>query len=415
MICVTRGLRLNTFHKYLLIAVTGVSVVSDSMLIPFYPQFFSSVYQITNPSYVGLYLSVYCLVVMVAFPLWANIAKRYSVLHILLVSQTLAAVMSVACFNAKSVSDFWLFSLCMMLCKASYLLIYPFIMSRESDAEHGGTIGFLGVVVEFGAIFGALSGGVLLQWFNPKNAFLLMAVGDVLQVLVCLYLIYLGVGRVAINSSIAQKELGFQKENTLSNERSISILVKLSFVKLIFFFSAYLTYHFFTTYWSLRSPNSSILFSAVVFAIPAVMALSGLLFNAWRGNEIQTSSLSFSMMLAAIGVLLQTSPALWLVVLGRIVFGWALFQCLVRLDILLFRFSSPDFYAQDYSVVRIAQSIGVLVAVFVAGSIANSVGAEWLFVASGVGISVALFMFTVLFSGGGVFFKSRFKVSGEAQ
>ncbi|MBX2858094.1 MAG: MFS transporter [Cellvibrionaceae bacterium] len=378
---------MTSLQKSLLIAVTAVSVVSDSMLIPFYPQYFAQVFQIDDPYYIAKYLAIYCLVVMLAFPLWAQLAKWVAVLPLLVLTQMLAALMSVACFMASDIHWFWLSSLLMMFCKASYLLVYPFLLSRERAEKHGSTIGLLAVVVEFGAIFGALSGGVLLAWFDPRQAFLMMAGGDLLQIIVCLGLMAQGV------------DSRHRKSGNFAVPAQKSALAKLATVKLLFFFSAFLGYHFFTQYWASVSGRQHPVLAAAVFAIPAAMALLGLLINHYRGRALKVSALIYTVILAAVGALLQAAPEPALVILGRLIFGWALFQSFVRFDLLLFQCSHPTRYTQDYSLVRMAQSTGVLLAVYAAGAIVVLWGGAWLFIASAMGLCASLILFVILFYG----------------
>jgi MFS transporter, DHA1 family, multidrug resistance protein len=74
---------------------------------------------------------------------------------------------------------------------------------------------------------------------------------------------------------------------------------------------------------------------------------------------------------------------LWIIA-GRVIFGWALFQIVVRLDVTMFSLSTPASYAADYSVVNFFQNVGVLLASFAAGAIVHDTGLRApFFVASG--------------------------------
>ena len=54
--------------KASLVLMTVIAVVSDSMLHPFYPQYFAVVLGVTDPRHVGLYIAACSLTVMLAFP-----------------------------------------------------------------------------------------------------------------------------------------------------------------------------------------------------------------------------------------------------------------------------------------------------------------------------------------------------------
>lgn len=400
---------MSPIFKRLLIIVTAVSVISDSMLIPFYPQYFAEVFAINDEQYVGFYLAVYCLVVMLAFPLWAALAKRMNLLQLLVITQLAAGVLSVGCYWATDLAVFWAISMLMMLFKASYLLVYPFILSREAEQNHGATIGVLAVITEFCAILGALAGGVMLQWFEARQAFLVMAAGDFIQTAACIWLIRQGMDAqspaikeeeqvwVTQGALHAPDETKAVPDNTPGNGLMAgATMLKLSVLMLLFYFSAFLSYHFFIRYWGQLSTYNGELVSAVVFAIPAFMALLGLWYNHRSRRQIRIhSGLATAIVLTAIGALMQSiENELWLLI-GRCLFGWALFQAIVRLDLLLFQLSTPKSYAEDYSRIRISQSLGVLLAAYAAGSIMATLGGQWMFVlsAAGLGISFICFIF----------------------
>jgi len=405
---------MNLSFKWILITVTAISVVSDSILIPFYPQFFADVFNVADSQYVGFYLAVYCLVVMLAFPVWAAVAKRVSLLQLLVYTQLVAGVLSVLCYWATSLSLFWGLSLAMMLFKASYLLVYPYLLSLEAKHEHGTTIGVLAVVVEFGAIFGALIGGVMLQWFDARQAFLVMAAGDFIQMAVCFWLVTWGKEKMPSQANSVDEALAVEasqqsdlQTGTATMPMRGGTVFKISVVMLLFYFSAFLTYHFFTQYWSSFSIYDGELVSSVVFAIPAFMALLGLWFNqrSQKPLEVHTGLMS-AVLLGAVGILLQgVQHEIWIVI-GRCLFGWAIFQAIVRLDLLLFQLSSPETYATDYSKIRISQSLGVLLAAYAAGFIVAERGGQVMFIVSSVGLIITIIGFVYLF-------KTEIKASKE--
>ena len=88
---------------------------------------------------------------------------------------------------------------------------------------------------------------------------------------------------------------------------------------------------------------------------------------------------------------------LLLVVLGRFVYGWALFQSMVRLDALLFQFSTPDSYSLEFSKANLFQGLGVLFASLSAGSLVAQFGAQVTFVLAAGGFVSAVLLYALLF------------------
>jgi len=369
--------------KFFLVAMIVVSVISDSMLIPFYPQFFAAAFSITSPQHVGLYLSASCFAVMLAFPLWAAAAKHMPVLRLLIYTQFAAGVLSILCYQSGSLPDFWFVSLLMMVFKASYLLIYPFVMSLEHKDKHGGTIGLLSVIVHLGAIAGAGIGGFALDLFEPRLVFLLMSVGDFLQMLVCAFL--LGKDKTAHPAQQHPSEPA-----TTGN-----LVYRLGLIMLLFYFSVYLIRPFFSRYWESISAWNGGIVTGLVFAIPGAIALLALCIN--KSMRSSKHGIVSAFLLGMFGLLLQASGQQAIVLLGRCLFGWALFQATVRLDLLLFEVSTPASYAADFSKIYFFQSLGALIASYTAGSLVAAQGLQIPFIAGALGLALTAFLYALLF------------------
>jgi len=374
---------MNSPLKFFLVAMVAVSVISDSMLVPFYPQFFAAAFSITAPQHVGLYLSASCFVVMLAFPLWAAAAKHIPVLRLLIYTQFAAGVLSVLCYESGSLPEFWFVSLLMQVFKGSYLLIYPFVMSLEHKDRHGGTIGLLSVIVHLGAIAGAGIGGFALDLFEPRLVFLLMSVGDFLQMLVCAFL--LGKDKTAHPAQQHPSEPA-----TTGN-----LVYRLGLIMLLFYFSVYLIRPFFSRYWESISAWNGGIVTGLVFAIPGAIALLALCIN--KSMRSSKHGIVSAFLLGMFGLLLQASGQQAIVLLGRCLFGWALFQATVRLDLLLFEVSTPASYAADFSKIYFFQSLGALIASYTAGSLVAAQGLQIPFIAGALGLALTAFLYALLF------------------
>jgi MFS transporter, DHA1 family, multidrug resistance protein len=371
-----------------LLLMTGIAVVSDSLLHPFYPQYLARVFGVTDPTQVGRYIATCSLTVLTAFPLWALVARRVHVLALLVATQLAAGAFSLACAVTQSLFTFWLLSVGMMLCKASYLLIYPYVMSHEDKERHIGTIGLLAFVVYFGNILAALLSGVIFELLEPRWLFSIMALADGFQVLLCLYWLRGEPSRPQATATLA----------SLQSAQALPplLLLKLGAVMFVLYFSAYLSEPFFAAYWESLIASHNRILSGVVFAIPGLAALSALWVNGHTrfGRAGAFAGIVPAIALGIVGLLLQASGSMWLVVAGRFLYGWALFQAMVRLDRLLFRASTPETYATDFSKANLFQGLGVLVAGSSAGSLVLSFGTRipLLVAAAGFGLGAALFI-----------------------
>jgi predicted MFS family arabinose efflux permease len=405
--------------KTCLILLTIVSVIADTMLLPFYPQFFQQAFQQSSPEHVGYYIAACCFTVMCAFPLWAKVAKHIHELHLWVYTQVIAGALGIACYFSTSLVEFWLLSQTMLVFKASYLLIYPFVMRLEDKDKHLGMVGLFSVLMHFGGISGALLGGVVLQYFDPRDIYLIMAASDGLQVMVCLYLILrFGIAfkpeaiepfkTELANSSIEDDDLfGSDLADTEADEvsqphRIKDFVFKLGLITALFYFSAFLIRPFFTLYWqsitSITSLSSDIV-TGFIYSLPGWIAVIGLWLNhKAQSNEAAVKLTSFqiivnAMLLGTLGLLIQGSEQAWLVILGRCIYGWAMFQATVRLEVMLFEVSTPSRYATDFSKMHFMQNLGVIAASFSVGSIVAHASYSWTFYIASLGFITTLTIF----------------------
>jgi DHA1 family multidrug resistance protein-like MFS transporter len=368
--------------RNMIILMTTCAVISDAILIPFYPQFFAARYGVTSPMHAGAYVAFISIVVMLTLPVWARVAKRLDAMHLLVYTQCAAGVLSVASYWAPSVPLFWVLSLAMFMCKSSYLLMYPYMMRLEAKESHAHTIGVLSVVVHFGAIAGAVAGGFVMQLWDAHTCIFAMAAGDFAQMAICMWL---------IRSHTIARRCRFADE---ANARSQAMrprlrdrlpILRLALLMLAFDFCVYLIRPFMSSYWQNVSGLSSELVSGLVFAIPGMVALAALRINkriAAQGRRLPDHMIP-NLLLCGVGMLLQGIEApLWIIV-GRVLFGWAFFQIIVKLDVTMFALSTPSSYAADFSVINFFQNLGVLLASFAAGAIVDEAGLRApLFIAS---------------------------------
>lgn len=354
--------------RTLFIAMTALAVLGDTMLTPFYPQFFASRYGVVSPTHTGSYLAAICFTVMLALPVWARIAKHVELIRLLVWTQLAAAMLSIACYFVASLTAFWLASLAMVAFKASYLLIYPHVVGMEEPDRRAITIGLLAVIVHLFAILSALAGGAILQGVEPRSIFLIMALTDVIQVAICLQL-----GRITPhNTKLAKEEDAVQ----VAQETGSGMIYRLCFIMLLFYFSVYLTRPFFTAYWQKISLADSTLIAGLVFAVPGIVALIALALNRVSGAHGSHfwQRIAPMALVGAIGLLLQAGEHELLIIVGRCIFGWSLFQITVGLDARLFVLSTPEAFAVNFSKIYFFQNLGVIGSSFTAGWLVKDYG-----------------------------------------
>ncbi|HKX39862.1 MAG TPA: MFS transporter [Burkholderiaceae bacterium] len=375
-----------------IVAMSAFAVVSDAILIAFYPHFFARRYGVTSAFHVGAYIAAISIAVMCTLPLWARVARRVETMHLLLFTQGAAGTLCVLSGFADSVLGYWVLTMLMFMCKSSYLLMYPYLMRMQPPETHGHTIGLLSVVVHVGSIAGAAAGGHVLQRYGAAACIGLMAFGDFAQMAICVWLIRSGrvVHVVAADAAAAAAVAS----TDASPKGSRSRILPLCALMMLIDFGAYLIRPFFSMYWEQVSASNDQLISGLVFAIPGAIALAALFANQLvrtRGGRLPDPVLA-NLLLGAAGLALQAWPAPWAVLLGRVLYGWALFQLIVKFEVLLFRFSTPAAYARDFSVFNFFQNLGVLLSSFAAGALVerHGIAVTFAIAAAGFGLSALL-------------------------
>ncbi|MDO9406291.1 MAG: MFS transporter [Polaromonas sp.] len=348
-----------------LILMTALAVVTDNLIIPFYPQYFAERFGQPPAWHVGAYLAAVSLVVMSVFPLWARLAKRVHPVRILVSAQFMAGTLTAACFFIDNQPLFWAVSLAMVVFKGSYLLMYPYVMSLEAPHDHPRTIGTLSVVVHFGAILGAALGGLLLQGMSLGAVFLVMAAADFIQMAICMRL----VGRkLPAPGEAAKTDTPTADQPPVQHARNLPAIHRLCVVMFLFYCFGYVTRPFFAVYWQGVAQWNSEMVAGFVYSVPGAVAMVALW---WSRRASQQSDhrqgILAGLLLCAAATAIQGLDHQWVILLGRLLFGWSLYQVTVGLDALMFRMSTPEHYAVDFSKINIFQAAGNMLSAYGAG------------------------------------------------
>lgn len=375
-----------------LIIMTALAVVTDNLIIPFYPQYFAERFGHPPQWQVGAYLAAVSLVVMAVFPLWARLANRVHPVRLLIVAQFMAGTLTAACFFIDTQPVFWVVSLAMVVFKGSYLLMYPYVMSLEAQDNHARTIGTLSVVVHFGAILGAALGGLLLQALSLGDVFLVMAAADFIQMAICMRLM-----RSTLPPQGGPKRIESEAPVETS-VRNLPAIYRLCAVMLLFYCFGYVTRPFFAVYWQQVAQWNSELVAGFVYSLPGAVAMLALWWSRRAKQQADhRHGILAGLLLCAAATAIQGMDNQWVILLGRVLFGWALYQVTVRLDALLFELSSPEHYAVDFSKINIFQGMGNMMSAYGAGLLIAWSGHDMPFWVGAAGLLLTAAVFALAF------------------
>ena len=201
------------------------------------------------------------------------------------------------------------------------------------------------MVVHLGAIAGAMLGGGVLHYLSPARMFVLMGLMDFVQMAISLLLLRHAPQPARVDASTPPRP----REEHLA-------IARLCLLMLAFYFCVY---------------GAAVLHAVLGTARRTTGQLDhrpGLCHSRHAGAARPRPALprraapDRRLLLGAAGLALQGVEQMPLVLAGRVLFGWALYQLTVALDARLFALSRPEHYGRDYSLINIFQNLGVLTA-----------------------------------------------------
>lgn len=387
-----------------IIIMSALGMMSDTVLIGFYPQFFEMRYGSTDQVHTGMYVAAISIAVMCTLPVWVRVAKRFEPMSLIGFTQCIAGLLCLSAIWAETLTQYWVLTMLMFMFKSSYLLMFPYLMRIVSSDEHSRTIALLSVVVHISGILAAASGGYILQHLGASAALVLMAAGDFGQMGITLWLNRTGRIIKVNDSKQAQAQVVQDTAVLLADDATAPApvaprkgfshltrgILTLSLIMFVFDFSAYLIRPFFSEYWIYATTHKDQTLAGLIFAIPGLAAVVALIVkhrlneNATRRNE----NLSWNLLLSLVGLYLQSIPSDIAIVVGRCMYGWGLFQVAVKLEVSLFSISRKEDYAHHFSITNFFQNLGVLISSWCAGYIVSLVSHQAVFLIAAAGIAL---------------------------
>ncbi len=380
--------------RQLLYTTALLAVLADSMLIPFYPQFFEQVYQEHSLLITGVFIAICRMAMLVSFPFWSWLTKRMDPLKILSYTQGAAGLICIVCSFASTLTYFFSCTIFIELLKSSYLLIHPYLVKTSGKEKRAAAISGISIILNMGVVISTLLGGYFIEYLQPRHILIVVGCMDILQMLISRYII--------------RKEMTYAGETSPVNNGDPQIqfsglrdLVILCFITLLFYFSMVIIRPYYTLFLVDSYGSSvSITAAAFIFIVPNIMALLIAPFMVRLTSVYPLNKLLFtSCCLMVVGISMQifpgSKPAL---ISGRVIYGIGMFICEVIVDMLIFNLSSNANIYKYYSYVNVVQSISVLIAPLAAASLITRYGQYPLFVSAilaTAGMSVFVFLLTL--------------------
>ena len=164
-------------------------VFTETLLSPFYPQFFAQVFGVTDPGMAGEFVTLCRLSVLLCAPLWGLMTRWVSPLKILIFTQSTAAVITFFMAQASTLKAFVILSVLLMAFKSSYFLFYSLLVELGGQAKNLQSVASVQLVVHLALIASSLGSVWVINSVNPLAMFQFVAALDVLQVGLCCWVL----------------------------------------------------------------------------------------------------------------------------------------------------------------------------------------------------------------------------------
>ncbi|BAB72349.1 MFS transporter [Anabaena sp. FACHB-709] len=373
-----------------------LSIFNEVLLSPFYPQFFRKVFGVTDLAYTGYYIFVCRLTVVLCAPVWGVLSRRFEVKHLLFVGQLGAAFMTALMGTSSSVEQFLMYTILLLLCKSSYLLVYPLIIQLGGEEKRAAIAGTYQAVFHGAIIIATIVGAFMVNIDTPLIIFYGIAAADLLQLAICAYMLR-GV------STAGGQGAGGRGENQPVAPNQLGYIIAIGVVILTFQLANNLVRPYFTAYVTAEPLKVDLLTSSLLFLIPSVMAIAALPYirQACRPERLHTIYLgSLSLLIVSLGIQ-GLSSNLPLLILARIVYGFFLAVTQAALELQIFNKSTAKHLHFNYSLATSFANIGHLGAPLLASWLVNTHSLASPFIAATIICCLNLLFFRYVPKAGG--------------
>lgn len=343
----------------LLLACGFLFVFTETLLAPFYPQFFQRVFGVDALEVSGNYIALCRFAVLLGAPMWGLLARRFDPLWLLIIGQAGAAFFTLLCAFVGNLSEFIVLSVLLLLCKSSYLLFYSLLIQLSGGKRQAQVVGSVQATVNLALISSTIASAWLIQLDNPLRLFILAAALDVLQILLCALVL----SRRGAHSRVPDANAAPRKHWSWRAMWAFAAVI------LLFNLAANTVRPYFTLFGQSQLGLSEWQ-AALAFFLPSLMVLVCMpLVPRWCTQARRQSLFSASVALMALALLGQALTTNYAGLLGaRAVFGGSLLLAQASLELHLFEGAGDEVH-WHYTLASVVQNLAQLIAPLLAAAL----------------------------------------------
>ncbi|OMP68752.1 MFS transporter [Domibacillus epiphyticus] len=355
-----------------------VTLISEMLLSPFYPQLFSGYFQVDGVQAASLFIICCRLVVMIMTPIWAVAAKKWGFRKLILIALTVMAGCKILLPMSYTFPQFLAASLVLLFFQSSIYLLYPAMVasSKNDDEKVKATSTYL-FVFHGSAIVSGIAGSFVVSQLFPLNSYYVFALMD-------LILAAAGCFILSSHESITSKETYRKKENLSKDVKWQGEFL----VYLLIVFLFYIGHHTIRPYFTVFLDNSFTISkqeSSLLYVMPSLVAvmLQFSLPKQYLQSHIRVILISLMGITAGLLFIQALVGPFWLFVLIRMMYGLFFFISLAAVDILFFKMKIGKTSPLSYSLVASVQNAALLFSPMAALMMVKHSGTKGPFLLSG--------------------------------
>lgn len=379
-----------------------VTLISEMLLSPFYPQLFSDYFRMDGVQATSLFIICCRLVVIVLTPVWAVMAQRWDLKKIIPVA---LIIMGLCKAVLPMVDTFWQFlmtSLVLLVFQSSIYLLYPaMVASSKSEGEKVKVTTFYLCLFHGSVIISGLGGSYAIAQKVPLNSYYMFAGADLILALLSFF-VFSKSNPISRVTKFRKKGESF-KHVKMSGEFLLYLLV-------VFLF--FIGHHAIRPYFTVFLENSYSIttqVSSLLYVMPSLTAVVLQLLLPKRYFHSHLKIILFGVM-AVTGCLLfiqAFTHHIWLFSFIRLLYGACFFIGLAAIDIFFFQTRVGKKSPLSYSLVASVQNTALLFAPMTALMMVERTGFQGPFLLSGLlligaAVCMSLLFIKETFIGGGV-------------
>ncbi|QIZ70550.1 MFS transporter [Oxynema aestuarii] len=331
-----------------------ISIFTEVLLSPFYPQFFSKVFGIEDLSYTGYYIFICRLTVVLCAPLWGVFSRWIEVKYLLYCAQIGTAFFTALMATSTSANCFLAYTIGLLLFKSCYLMVYPLIIQLTDSQQHSTVTGTYQAVFHGGIIAATIAGAWMVNLEAPLSLFYAIAIADLFQFLLCF---------IFLRDTQTRREITPPSEQHSSFGDRWGFIVAIGLIILTFQLANNLIRPFFTAYVT-QSETLGITLneSSYLFMIPSAMAIAALPYirKSFHRDRLHSIYLVGLVLLSVTLFLQGWTISLGILIIARLIYGFCLATSQSALELRLFDRSRGDRLHFNYSLAMSFANLGHL-------------------------------------------------------